>query len=242
MPLDIEGIRRRNAELKRARSGTGFKCQQGENVIRILSFTHKVTKEDVSEGRFPKDKLGKTVEEFDREVVRQFGFTENNSPIFSTDKSLAEYDKVKKSKDPEDMKIAKSIRPDRKYAMNIVDMNDPEKGVQLYLAPKTVREIVGDHIEDPDYGVEIIGLAGRDFKIHFDKNAEAAQMYKVIISPKPGKKFGSKVQELVKDLWDPEVYNLFAKVSDDEDLEAKTPVEKEEMPKGNGKKSSIFDD
>jgi hypothetical protein len=250
MAIDVEEVRRRNAKQKSNRGGgKTWRCQPGENnVIRVLSFQHKVSKEDIGAGLFPKDKLGKTVEDFERMVVRQFGFTSNNSPIFATEATLEKYNSIKKSKDPQDIKEAKAIKPDTKFAMNIIDMNDPEKGVQLALIPSSIREVIGDHVADEDYGPSMcVGLEGRDWKIVYNKDEDPGKMYKAMISPKPGKKMGSKTQEMVKDLYDPKVYGQFAGEGDD-DAEVKVPegseeeAGEEEVVKTNGKKSKIFDE
>lgn len=241
MAIDVEAVRKRNAKQKSSRGGgTTWKAQAGEmgNTIRVLSFSHKVTKEDVETGLFPKDKVGKTVEDFEREVIRQFGFTENNSPVFANKKTLARYESIKKSKDPDEIKEAKAIKPSRSFAMNIIDMNEPDKGVQLYLAPSSVREVIGDHVADPDYGPEMcVGLEARDWKIIYNKDEDPGKMYKVIISPKAGKKMASGVQSMTKDLYDPAVYGTFAKEADEE-----PEAQPEKSEKSNGKKSALFDE
>lgn len=189
----------------------GWQPQDGPNVIRVLPFTHKVTKEDVAAKLYGKSEIGKTMTEWQYEVVMHFGLTAKNYPVKSNDEIMALYSKLRKSKSEEDLKRADRIKPSRKYAMNIIDLNNPEGGVQLYVAPKTVREFVGDHLIDPDFGEAILGAKGRDIKIEYNsKSTEAAGFYKLKLQDKDKcRAISSKVTDKVQDLFDQEVNSLF---------------------------------
>lgn len=229
MAIDIEAERRKQAKLKQKSKGSTWKPEEGEagNIVRVLKFQHKVTKADVQAGYFTKEQIGKTLDLWDREVTRQFGFTENNAPIISTPESIAKFEKVKRIKGKE---VAAKIRPSTAYAINIVDINaQGEKKVETWLCPKSVRTAIGDHLVDSDYGEEIFGVEGRDFKIAFDKEAAPALMYKVKIrEEKLCKELDEDLEDKVTDLYGEGVLETFGVVADGE-LEMRNGS-KEEKP------------
>ena len=116
MGLNMEREARKLIGLKKKSGGSTW-SPQGENTIRVMMFSHKVTKEDVKTGVFLKEELGKTVKEWSREITRQFGLTPNNAPVFSTPETIQEW-KVLNKKDSE---RANKIKPQTKFALNIVD-------------------------------------------------------------------------------------------------------------------------
>jgi len=230
MAIDYNKEKKKLAQMKQ-RSSSTWKPESGEeNIIRILTFKHKITKEDVKAGMFPKDNLGKSSVEWDREIVRQFGFTDNNAPIIANAESLAKHKELASSSSKKDKVAAQKIRPSYGYLLNIVDINqEGEKTVQTWLAPKSVRIAVGDYLVDEDYGEDIFGVEGRDFKIKFDKEAQPAQMYKVAIrDEKHCKELDTDLEDKVKDFFDPDIYGAFGQDASDLDLEVSSTKEKEE--------------
>jgi len=178
MALDIERERRKQAAIKR-RSGFSWKPQAGENNIRVFMFNHKVTKQDVMDGSFSKTDVGKMVQDWDRELQVEY-----------------------KGKGANQGKIS------YRYALNIVDLNqDGNKTIQTWIAPSSVRETIGDYVADEDYGEDILGCEGRDFKISYDKDEVPAKMYSVILrDQKHCKELDNELQTQVKDFYNPEIY------------------------------------
>jgi len=263
MGLDLEALKKKQLNLKRGKNnGNTWRPEKGEqgNCIRVFKFTHKITKEDVTLGLFPKDKIGKTIEEFDRPFTRHFGMTENNAPVFSTKELMTKYNQLAKSKDKSDQKLAKVIRPDTRFVLNIVDTNKPEDGMKLWLSPKTFRTELGDYLIDDEYGESILGVSGRDFKVVFDPDADPKNMYKIKLRDAgKSRKLSSKFNEAIIDLYSPEVYASFAleyegdgeiavpetpeketKKEDDEN-EVEKPKKKEKDDDDDGD-DSLFDD
>lgn len=247
--------RERQAKMKSGGNSKTWKPEEGsKNIIRVLTFKHKVTKEDIALGLYEKKELGETVNEWTYPFQMHYGLNPKNrkAPVRSTPEIMALWQKLKGSKMAEDKEKAERIKPSKKYALNIVDINNPDKGVQIYLAPKTVREAVGDHVISPHYGEEVLGVKGRDWQISFDPNADPKGMYKVIILPeKASRAMNSKVEKLAHDLYSPEVNGAFADIVPMSQLDVANvgdapPVEDLEGPavaekETNGAKGGIFD-
>lgn len=257
MSLDLSREREKQLKLKSKGSGSGWKPQDGPNVFRVLKFSHKVTKQDAAEKFYPSKDIGKTVEEWEYPIVMQYGLSPENrkAPVKATPETIELYEKLKAT----DEEKAQRIRPSKKFAMNIIDLNDPEKGVQIYLAPRTVREFIGDYLIDEDFGEGILGPKGRDIKLTYDsKSKDAKSYYKCILQDKDKcRAISSKITDGVFDLYDPVVNCKFVQSKDASTLDAgddpapwdNLPKQGEEKaPQGNGKKaakgdsSSIFDD
>ena len=103
MAIDIERERRKQAAVKR-RSGFSWKPQTGENIVRVFMFSHKVTKEDVAAGLFPKDLLGEKAHDWDRDLQVEYRGKDNK----------------------EEPKL------NYRYALNIVDLNQEGKRKNLF--------------------------------------------------------------------------------------------------------------
>ena len=123
---------REKAAQQKLKGGGGnskyWKAKEGEdgNRIRVFMFQHKVTKEDVAANLYDKKELGKTAWEWVYPYLIHFGLVPENRnwPVLSTPEIMALYNKLKNSKDPDDKKKADFIKPVKKYAMNVVDVND----------------------------------------------------------------------------------------------------------------------
>lgn len=260
MGLNSAREKERQAKLASRKDSKTWKPEDGPNVIRVLKFKHKVTKEDVLLKLYSKPELGTVQEEWCFPFTVQYGLLSENRkvPVASTDDSIALWKQLNKSTDVEDQKAAEKIRPNTKYAINIVDIDDPQGGVQTYLAAKTVREFIGKYVVDPDFGEAILGVKGRDLKIEYNSKAQSAkEFYSLILMDKvKSRALNSKVETLVKDFFDPEVNADFTgRVEGIEDLSApngessvgKEDLEgKEEAPSNkaekNGKKKEENED
>ncbi|MEK7112872.1 MAG: hypothetical protein AAB875_06190 [Patescibacteria group bacterium] len=213
MPLDPNKYKKQQQELKSKRGNT-WKPSEGEagNIIRVFLFGHKVTDEDVKRGFYGKENLNKAQQELNFKVVRHFSVLEDSKrPVFSTAFLMEKYKAWRDSNEESVQEQAKEIKPQTAYAINILDINDMEKGIQTWLCPSTVMDSILDYWNDPDYGDSIFGCKGRDFKIKFDKSAPPAKMYMTKLrDEKNCKAVGSNYQEQVKDLYDPKLRGIFA--------------------------------
>lgn len=209
MSLNLDRIRQRQKETATRGGGAYLKCQEGKNTIRVFTFNHKVTKEDMTAGYFPKDKIGKVVTELDRPVTRFF--EGKGRPILSAGKDdprMDAYNKAmaKAGSDRSKQEEARKLAPRTSYFLNVVNTSSQEPKMLEYAAPKTVYCAILDYVLDPEYGEEILGCEGRDFVIMFDKNKKGSDMYQVKLRD------ADKCEELldslesqVKDYYDPEV-------------------------------------
>jgi len=64
-----------------------------------------------------------------------------------------------------DIKLAKSIRAKSKFWINVIDVKDKARGVQVYGAPITVFKELLSYFTDPDYGDLTDPKEGRDVTI-----------------------------------------------------------------------------
>lgn len=208
MGLDLGKIRRRQEEARSKGTGGGgfWKPKEGRNLVRIFTFKHEVTKNDVSEGLFPQDALGKTVDELDRPVTLHFNVDEKKSPVISVGRNapvMALYHKLRGSKDKDDLKRAQEIRPVQRHVLNVVDIQAEEQKMVVWTCPKTVYSTIAGYVTDPDYGASVLGAKGRDFVITFDPKAEGADMYDVKIRPEgKSEEVSKEVAKCVMDLYD----------------------------------------
>ena len=235
MALNAERIRRQQAEIKQG-GGNYWKPKEGRNVIRVLKFSHTVTKEDVKAGYFSRDELGKSVEELCRPVTRQFGIAKG--PVISTPETLARFEKLNRT-EPE---AAKKIAPRQAYFMNIVDIDGKSMKVLPFGAAASIYDKIVGYYIDPDFGEEIFGAEGRDFVITYDPKESPQKMYKVILRDESKcTALPSSIEKEAIDFYSDEGYDLITgkskaaavdaedeDVEDDEEEEDEDDLEDEE--------------
>jgi hypothetical protein len=208
MGLDLNRIRGKQKEAEAKSTGGFFKPKVGRNTIRVFSFDHKVTKEDVADGLFTKEKLGKTVTELDRAVVRLFNVEGIRGPVLVTSNdcpAMKAHNKfVAKCKDSDEIR---KRRPQTAYFINVCDTSEKDLRVVEYACNKTVYEQILGKILDPDYGESILGTAGRDIVIMYDDNKQGSAMYSVEMR-KEGKseELPDSLEKQVKDFYDHDVF------------------------------------
>lgn len=240
MSLNLDRIRQRQKETASSgKSGNFFKAVEGKNTIRVFTFNHKVTKEDIAQGLFPKDKLGKVVSELDRPVTRFF--EGKGKPFLSggkDDPRMVAYEKAMKKagKDKEAQQEARKIGPRTSYFLNVVDTSSETPVMTEYACPKTVYNAILDYVLDPEYGEDVLGCEGRDFIITFDKSKQGSEMYSVKLRDADKcEELPDSVLDGVKDYYSPEVLETLGASSDEVRDEDK---EEEEEPK----KSKVEDE
>lgn len=228
MPLDINKIKQRREATARGGGGSFFKCREGKNFVRVLSFKHKVTKDDVKRGYFNKKKLGKTVEELDRPVTRAFGISKSKRPVLlRTEKEVEKARKMLSKK--RDQRVTPS------FMLNVVDTKDVDAGVREFACPKTVYHGILGFVLDEEYGGEgLLGVEGRDFIIEFDKSQAAASMYVVRLRAEgKSEELPESLQDDAKDFYDEKVYaslgESFGRATDEgEDEDEEEPEDDED--------------
>jgi hypothetical protein len=204
MALDVERIKKRQGETQ-AGSGERLKFVKGVNRIRVFKFTHKVTKEDVAAGHWDRDKLGKTVEEVDRPVTVHHGVHAQNRPVLSNQTIMARWQKLQASSSEQDQKQAESIKPQLKYAVNVVNTSEKPSKMRYPMFPKKLYNAVLGFLMNKDYGEEILGHKGRDVVIDYNPDLNGSEKY-VSISIRDKDKcqvLPSKLDREVADFYSP---------------------------------------
>jgi hypothetical protein len=247
MTLDLERIRARQAATM-SKGGKFYRPKdvkdlgKGQlNTIRVFSFVHMVTKEDIEKGRYTKDLLGKKVVEFDRPVVQHFGVNGSRRPLRSTPALMKQYEALSASDDPTDQSIATKIAPRTAHIMQVVDTSGNKDRVALYGAPPAVwggiLDAINEAIEEGtiESTDEVFGPSGLDFKIRFDKSLAPAAMYKVSLrTSDKSESLSDSLEEQVRDLYDESVIDEFFGTSDspkkrkDEDEEEESEEDESE--------------
>ena len=212
--LNLEKYKKQKAELGRSNNATSWRAQPGtENVIRVFMFEHKVTKEDVTLKLYNKDEIGTTQKELSRMGMFHYNLNSNPKiPTHTNPEIQKVYQEVSKRKDPKSKALADKIKPNKKYFLNVVDLNDIDGGMKIFPASKTVYDAILKYLTDEDYGEECFGCNGRNFKIEYDDKAKGSDMYSVLIgNEKNSKPLPSDLEKQVSDLYDPKIFSSFAK-------------------------------
>lgn len=121
-----------------------------------------------------------------------------------------------------DKELAKNLRVERSFWMNVIDRNDEDAGPMIYTAPISVLSEVGALVGDPDWGYIMDELAGHDITI--TRTGEGIDTrYKVNAKPKPSP---LHPDDAVIDKWMESARDLsYVMVSDD-------PLEDEDLAAG----------
>lgn len=235
MGLNLEKLRNRQLETSKS-SGKFFKPESGKKaIVRIFKFKHKVTSEDVKQGFFTKDEIDDIAEELDRPVTLQYNFLpDNKKPVITNQRSRAEYERLSRSTEDEDLERAAKIKPSKKYFVNVVDIDHIDNGMMVWSMPKSVYNALLEILMEKEYGGEdkVIGSKGRDFVLKFDKTKPASEMYK--LTPRESgysEKLSKSLEEQTIDLYDPRNISLFGAVLEAEVVEKDEDDDDGEKPK-----------
>lgn len=216
-------------------SGKYFKCKPGKNLVRLFKFAHTVTKADVDQGYFEKDQKGEDVDELDRPITLHYNYKGSKKPVVSNAKVMADYHALAKG-DKEDQAAGELIKPQTKYFVNVVDVDDQKTGMRVWGIAKGVYNAILKVLNDPEYGGEdaMLGRKGNDFVVNYDDKAKGKEMYSVVPrAAGKSEKLSSEIEEGLQDLYDPEVLAtigtvLIEPVDDEEDSEEEESEEKAE--------------
>lgn len=125
MPKIDRKLMKRNLK-KHERTGSRFwRAREGKNVLRILTFEHKLNEFDHLADRCEKDEIGKTIEHFFVDVHRVWKGKNWINCLADKDKCALwqEYWSMPKNE-------RKNYRPNATFVLNVVDMDEQHKGVQ----------------------------------------------------------------------------------------------------------------
>jgi hypothetical protein len=206
LKLDMNKIKQKQLETTNS-TGQYMKLKEGKNFIRVFPFSHKVTKDDVSNKLFRSEQIGQDVVELDRAVALHFNFRADKKPVISTKATMEEYFRYKSSPNSADQQRAKDIRPNTKFFINVVDMENVDKGMLILGAPKTVYHAITNIICDDEFGENVLGSQGRDFIVTYTPKNEGTDKYHVVLRDKEkSAKLPSDSDGAAVDLYSQEAY------------------------------------
>jgi hypothetical protein len=195
----------RSQQSTKGGSGDFLKLRDGKNTWRILTFPHVVSKADFTRGIYKvKDdvNVGDEFDEIEREVPRHFTEEGVVNCIGANCPWCAEAAELLASSKESDKKAGKQLNASHAFYMNVVDMEDIEKGVQIGQMPPSVFNAILNYVSDPEYGDSVLGCKGRDFIIERDSNESPAKMYKVRIRDKDRcEDIDETLQDQVRDMF-----------------------------------------
>lgn len=128
-------------------------------------------------------------------------------------------EKLKKSGDKEDYKLAKKLEPKLRTHVPILVRGKESEGIKFWGFGKQVYQELLSIMSDPDYGDITDPLKGRDLTVEFSA-AEGANYPVTTVRPKPNTSKVTDDKEIVKKITEQQnIFELFAEPSY-EDLKA----------------------
>lgn len=177
--------------------GAFWKPKDGENIVRLLPFTHVVTDGDFKLGRFDEAdgvKAGDKVEElfvpFRKhmdpqpgpcgKIMRADGYMVGECP------ACDHATKLKSSPAREDQQLGRKHEARVKYAVNVVDVNDPSKQVMCWDAPGALQQELSKLTKLSIYQrVSLWGIDGCDILVNYNsKSQDPKGYYGFVIIPR----------------------------------------------------------
>ena len=158
----------------------------GRNILRVFLFKHKVTEGDFERGQYNKEdmvQVGAVQTELDVEIAQHF-FGQGKAPGICTGHKCPVCEDVavlEASDRTADRERARQLSAGRRWLLNAVDMQHPERGVLKVELPKTVYQEIQKVILDDEFGEVVCGPDGRDFIVDRDPDAPANKMYSVLL-------------------------------------------------------------
>jgi hypothetical protein len=173
MAIDLDRIRKRKEALnqKNERNNILWKPKPGENVVRIVPYTH--------EKGYPFI-----------ELMFHYGVNGKNylSPTtFGKKDPLAEFgEKLRNSGDKDEYEMSKQLTPRMRTYAPVVVRGEENEGVKFWGFGKTVYEELLTYISNPDYGDITDPKEGRDITVVFKTAKEAGKNFpetKIMVKP-----------------------------------------------------------
>lgn len=95
-------------------------------------------------------------------------------------------DAMFKTKDKEDIAYAKKLVGKRRIYWNIVDLKEPEKGVQVWMTGTDIQDTVIDYCTNPKWGDITNPFTGRNVDIKFTPKEKTKSGYnEYVVTPEP---------------------------------------------------------
>jgi hypothetical protein len=157
--MDVETAKKRLEEVRRRKQRKDFwSASPGENEIRILPNWKLDPHGDFYRETAYHKHLGTSG---DKQVVCLIREGEESCPVCALQKQLY------KTKDPQDVELAKSIKAQTRVLWNIVDLKDKEKGVQIWMTGIQVLEDVLAYCANLKFGDITHPITGRNITVVF---------------------------------------------------------------------------
>lgn len=174
MPLNLDALRDKKAK----RSTSGWSPKEGDNRIRILPHTSKYFTESLGEITVSFHSHWLKAEGVDTTVVRCLRDRGEPCPLCMASK------KFKDSPDPNLKKNADETRQSERHLFNILDLNDPAKGIQVYESGPSVYDQILSTVANPAWG-DVLGVAdGRNWTLNLNKKGRGGfYEYKALADP-----------------------------------------------------------
>jgi len=96
-------------------------------------------------------------------------------------------EKLQQRSNPDDDNLAQRLRPATQFLLNIVDLNDPDKGVQVWrhYSFSIIESLLG-YMVDPEWGDFTDPVHGRNVNIRMTRRGSSPS-YEVVLKPKESK-------------------------------------------------------
>ena len=191
----VDRWNRQYAVNKSSGGGAWWRPEQGENLVRVFPFMHKVTEGDFALGRYlPSEvKVGETVEEFNVPYRSHFKPERGTCGLIRrADKKLVgdcgtcnKAADVNKSDSKEDRKIAKDWSARTQFNVQIIDIDKDIHNLKVWSAPQAFMDWILKQMGSRAYqGDTLLGENGMDILVTYDKDATPNQMYAFSFMPK----------------------------------------------------------
>lgn len=226
MSLDFDLIRKRLNALKTqtTKSALTWKPPSGKTVVRIVPYKHNPSNPFIE--LYFHYNLGKK--------------TFLSLKSFGEDDPIVQFcDKLKRTRDKEDWRLARTLEPKMRTFAPIVVRGKEQEGVKFWGFGKTVYEKLLKTIQEPDWGDITDPMTGRDIVVEFKTKEEAGKDFpQTDIVVKPSQIPITKDDELMDRILNEqkEITEVFAKPTYEELLEAldkfSHPEKEGENPEG----------
>ncbi len=203
MPLSKEGLK------KNATPKDIFQFKDGDNIVRILPPTSRYFKDDI--------------DFFAYKFLVHYNLGPEGSPPITCPRTK---DKAARCpicetarrlrRNPATKDLASELNCRTRYLMNIIDVEHPDRGIQVAEVGPTVHDPIFDVAVDRDYGDVLDLLVGRNFKITFtpsNRSKTGYNSYSVLAGANPSsikdalpKGWKDKIDELAGRVKEPPTY------------------------------------
>lgn len=176
MALDLDALKKRRAR----RTSSGWTAKEGDNQIRVLPHT----------SRYFTEQLNDFALEFRSHFLRADGMDTAVYRCLRDQKqpcAICEVHKRFKESDNANLKqLADQLRASERHLMNIVDLNDPGVGIQLYETGPQVYDAILEFVSNPNWGDVVNPENGKNITVTLtpgSKSRSGFNSYSVLPNP-----------------------------------------------------------